>query len=155
MKELFWLPDILPSHCKIITTTIRSDLTFKALAQRTDNTFHIVPLFTDTTDKATVLEQLLALHCKCLNKQHLEAIVNAKLSSKPLFLSIVANELKLFGTYMKVEECLEQYTSASTFRDLWRLVIIRWTKDYGWTRAGRMDASSGRTTASGKQSTVA
>nr|XP_054750859.1 uncharacterized protein LOC129256719 [Lytechinus pictus] len=141
VKEMKWLPDVLPSHCKIIITTVRSDLTYKSLMNRPDCETLSVPLFESTADKGTVIERHLAMHCKCLDASHLKKIVNCKLSSRPLFLTVLANELRVCGTFDNLPDLLKRYVKAPSFRDLWKSIISRWTKEYGWSTEGRLSAS--------------
>ncbi|XP_072180512.1 tetratricopeptide repeat protein 41-like [Diadema setosum] len=140
VKELKWLPTDLPAHCKIIITTIRSDPTYESLSSRQDSEVLAVPLFTSTEDKTAVIKKHLEIHCKCLDDRHLETIVKCKMSSRPLFLTILASELRACGTFQNLSTLLDRYVSAPSFQDLWKCIISRWTQDYGWSTEGRPSA---------------
>ena len=136
-----WLPARLPPHCKIIITTVRSDLTYKSLNGRHDNETLTIPLFRKSSHKAAVIKRHLAMHCKCLNANHLKTITGCKLSSRPLFLTILASELRVCGTFDNLTGLLEKYVSAPSFRELWNSIISRWTREYGWSTEERLSAS--------------
>ena len=136
-----WLPARLPPHCKIIITTVRSDLTYKSLNGRGDNETLTIPLFSKSSHKAAVIKRHLAMHCKCLDADHLKIITGCKLSSRPLFLTILASELRVCGTFDNLTKLLEKYVSAPSFRELWKFIISRWTREYGWSTEGRLSAS--------------
>ncbi|XP_033647263.1 uncharacterized protein LOC117306832 [Asterias rubens] len=142
VKEMSWLPEKLPAQCKIVLTTVRSDLTYKSLSQRQDTQVLLVPLFTDRGQKSSMVTENLAIHCKCLDEVQLQKVVTSKLSDRPLFLSILANELRVRGTYGNLDKVIDQYIEAVTFRDLWKCVIQRWIRDYGWTTDGRSTSVS-------------
>ena len=99
-----WLPLKLPPQCKIVLTTVRSDLTYKTLSQRPDTKVLLVPLFTDNNQKSSMVTENLAIHCKCLDQAQLQRVVTSKLSDRPLFLSILANELRVRGTYGNLDK---------------------------------------------------
>ncbi|XP_038054126.1 tetratricopeptide repeat protein 41-like isoform X2 [Patiria miniata] len=142
VKEMSWLPAALPPQCQIVLSTVRSDLTYKTLSQRGDTQVLPVPLFRDKGQKTTMVANNLAVHCKCLDQAQMEKVVASKLSDRPLFLSILANELRVCGSYGNLDKVMEQYIEAVTFRDLWKCVIHRWIRDYGWTTDGRSTSVS-------------
>ncbi|XP_033120018.1 putative tetratricopeptide repeat protein 41 [Anneissia japonica] len=136
VKEMNWLPNPLPNHCKVIISTIKSDLTYKSLLSRPDVVIHQVPAFSDATDKASIMEKHLALYFKSLDAHQMEQVLNCPMSDRPLFLTILANELRVFGSFHKLDEMLSQYCACTSFRDLWRRIIEHWCKAYGWQRDG-------------------
>ncbi|XP_070559768.1 tetratricopeptide repeat protein 41-like [Ptychodera flava] len=133
IKELSWLATPLPAQCKIILTTVRSDLTYQALSKRRDTVIYTVPLMNDPDMKRSVVEEHLALHCKSLDKGQIDDIMEWKLSDRPLFLSVLANELRVIGNHKNLNKQITNYLETSNNRDLWRLIIERWIKDYSWT----------------------
>ena len=128
-----WLPHPLPPQCKVIVTTAKSDLSYKALCQRSDTTTLTMASLTDLTSKQQIVKEHLAMHCKSLDEEQLSRIVSCKLSHRPIFLSVLANELRVFGVYSRLDYHLNSYLEASSMRDLWCQIIQRWIKDYSWT----------------------
>ena len=90
---------------------------------------HLLP---GTTSKSRVVKEYLAIHCKCLNDAQLDRIVSSKLSDRPIFLTVLANELRVFGVYSRLDYHLDSYLDARSIRDLWSKIILRWVKDYSW-----------------------
>ena len=125
-----WLPQPLPPQCKLIVTTAKSDRSFCHLSRRRDAEFLTVPLIKDSEAKTDVIREYLALHCKCLNEEQIERVVTARLSDLPLFLTVLANELSVFGVYSRLDYHLDTYVEASSIRDLWGQIVQRWIKDY-------------------------
>ncbi|XP_013385421.1 TPR repeat-containing protein DDB_G0287407 isoform X2 [Lingula anatina] len=133
VKEMAWLPMPLPPQCKIIITTAKSDLTYRSLVHRGDTQIVKVPLISDNVSKSKIIQEHLAVHCKSLNSEQIERIVSCKLSDRPLFLSVLCNELRVFGVYTALDQHLDWYLSAYSIRDAWTRIIHRWIRDYGWT----------------------
>ena len=104
-----WLPAKLPGTCKIIISTAKSDATFTYLSQRTDVTTITVPLLNSIQSREQVITGQLALHHKSLDSDQLSRIVKSKLSDCPLFLTILANELRVFGVYSRLDSFLDRY----------------------------------------------
>ena len=127
------MPQPLPPQCRVILTTAHSDLTFKVLCQRKDTKTLMVPRLSDPASRREVIEEYLAMHCKCLNNEQLDRIVSCKLSDRPLFLTVLSNELRVFGVNSKLDYHLDSYLEAFSIRDLWSRIIQRWIKDYSWT----------------------
>ncbi|XP_077983665.1 uncharacterized protein LOC144438489 isoform X2 [Glandiceps talaboti] len=154
IKEMTWLPTVIPHQCKIIVTTVRSDLTYHGLSQRSDVIIHSLPSITNPDIKQSIVEEHLAVYFKTLDKEQVKDIVQSKLSEKPVFLSVLANELRVFGSRRNLNKQLQLYLEASNIRDLWRLIIERWIKDYGWTTDHVTSSITASVTGSTRGSTV-
>ena len=128
-----WLTLPLPPQCKIIMTTSASDLTYKVLQQRPDTKVVAMPTLNDKQSRSNLIQEHLAMHCKSLTEEQLWRITSSKLSNKPLFLTTLANELRVFGVYHRLDYHLDSYLDSSSIRDLWSRIIQRWIKDYSWT----------------------
>ena len=48
-------------------------------------------------------------------------------------MTVLANELRIFGVYSTLDHHLDLYLEATSIRDLWGRIIQRWIKDYSWT----------------------
>ena len=143
-----WLPYPLPPQCKIIITSARSDSSYRVLSGRADTKVVKVPLLTDTATRKEVICEYLAIHCKCLTDQQLEKVVSCKLSDRPLFLSALANELRVFGVNSHLDYHLDSYLETGSMQEVWSRIIQRWIKDYSWTTT-RSGSSSLATNADG------
>ena len=150
VKEMTWLPCPLPPQCKVIVTCSRSDVAHKTLSQRDDVKIVSVPLLKDARSKVKVIREYLAIHCKCLDKAQLNHIINCKLSDRPIFLTVLANELRMFGVYSRLDYHLESYLDALSIRDLWSKIILRWVRDYSWSSEQGNKSDSGDNDNGGK-----
>ena len=92
-----------------------------------------IPPLSDDSDKKAIIQEHLAVHHKALTDSQLSQIAAHKLSDRPLFLSVLANELRVFGVYGRLEEHLSTYLAVGSIRELWGCIIQRWVTDYGWT----------------------
>lgn len=151
VKELDWLPDKLPKFCRMIITTVKSDITYRALKKRTDTTVIEVANLLDSKAQRNLLSEYVGgNYAKFMDDQHFAKISSSKLSRLPLYYVSIANELRVLGAHKNAERQLETYIHAPTICDLWRLIIRRWTHDYGWLRpvASRSPVPSIKTQAS-------
>ncbi|XP_072530043.1 tetratricopeptide repeat protein 41-like isoform X1 [Salminus brasiliensis] len=133
MKELRWLPDALPSSCKLIVTTTTSDLTHKSLTSRSDVQVFTWPGISDPSIQCSILHRHLALPCKELPTFLLQRIISRKLCRLPVFLAILGSELRTCGMQREEEEgkeLIEEYVGVDSVLELWEKVIHRWVKDY-------------------------
>ena len=94
-------------------------MTYKCLTQREDTTIHTMPLFATTKDKSKVITDMLAAHCKYLDQAQVDMVVDSKLSDRPLYLSILANELRVGGTYRLVYSRNSPHFSKFSFVNNW------------------------------------
>lgn len=131
-SELFWLPETLPSQCMFVITTSVDHPTLAILKQRRDVQIHKIPLLSCDDDKKAVIQQHLVMHRKVLNEHQYKRITSCDLSSRPLFLAALANEMRLFGKFQDVDKHLDHYLQSTSIQDLWSRIILRWCRDYGW-----------------------
>ena len=130
--ELFWLPEALPNQCLFVVTTSTDHPTLSMLKQRKDTCIVEIPLLSSDNDKKAVIQQHLVMHRKDLNEHQYKRITSCDLSSRPLFLAALANEMRLFGKFQDVDKHLDHYLASTSIQDLWSRIILRWCQDYGW-----------------------
>ncbi|XP_071960827.1 putative tetratricopeptide repeat protein 41 [Antedon mediterranea] len=151
VKEMTWLPNPIPQHCKIIVSTVKSDLSYKSLVSRPDCMVYCLPILSDSTSKTAIMKS----HFKSIMTQHIDQALRCPLNDRPLFLTIIANELSISDS-CELDNMLAQYCECTTFRELWRCIIDNWCKTYGWQRDGfRSSNSSGSNTESSLSGWVA
>nr|XP_055046790.1 tetratricopeptide repeat protein 41 isoform X2 [Misgurnus anguillicaudatus] len=129
VKELSWLPDALPPHCKLIITTTYTDLTYKSLTARTDVHTLTCPHLSDPSVHHSILLKHLSLPCKKLPTNVLQRMGCKKLCHSPAFLALCGTELRSCGV-QREKELLEKYIDIDSIPELWVKVILRWVKDY-------------------------
>ena len=139
-----WLPALLPSTCKIIVSTSKSDKSYTTLMQRTDAECLQISNLNDSNVRKELTEGHLLNYCKNINDSQMKQLINSQFADNPLALFVLANELKDFNVTKDsstVWEHLEFYLSASTVSELLAKIISRWVKDYSWT-SEEMDTES-------------
>lgn len=151
VKDLDWLPSSLPSYCRVIITTVSSDITYRALKTRKDTYFIEVKNLLDLKAQRNLLNEYVGTnYTKFMDDQHFAKISSSTLSNLPFYYVSIANELRVLGAHRNAERYIELYSHATTICDLWKLIIRRWTHDYGWLRpvASRSPVPSIKTQAS-------
>uniref|UniRef100_UPI00398EFF95 putative tetratricopeptide repeat protein 41 isoform X2 n=1 Tax=Pristiophorus japonicus TaxID=55135 RepID=UPI00398EFF95 len=132
IKEFSWLPQPLPAQCKLIVTTASSNLSFKSLSKLED--VEVVQL-SNTSDykvQIQIFQKHLSMPYKEISKSQIQNIMSKKLSSLPLVLVILANELRVCGAFRNEADCLEEYLECQSVQELWAAVFRRWIEDYSW-----------------------
>ncbi|XP_072341070.1 tetratricopeptide repeat protein 41-like isoform X1 [Scyliorhinus torazame] len=140
VKEFSWLPWPLPAHCKLIVTSASSNLAYKSLSQHEE--VNVVQLSNRTEDKFRIhiFKKHLAMPYKEINEHQIQNIINRKLSTLPLALVILANELRVCGAFRNETDCLEEYLHCQSVQELWAAVFRRWIEDYSWVTEERSDS---------------
>lgn len=135
VKEMDWLPAVMPSSCRVIITTTKADITYKSLSKRKDVYCTEVPqLFHVKSRRSLLTEYVGANYTHFLDEGHVTKICSSELAHLPLFYVALANELRVLGAHKSAQRHLDSYLHASTLADLWTAIIRRWTQDYGWLR---------------------
>ncbi|CAB1345898.1 unnamed protein product, partial [Coregonus sp. 'balchen'] len=138
VKDLRWLPDLLPPQCKLLITATSTDLTYQRLTLRKD--VHTLPLpgLSDPWVRRSVLLQHLTLPCLEPHRTLLQFILGTTtklgMGRLPLFLAVVASELQtccVLRGKEEEEELIEEYVEVDSMAELWARVIQRWINDYG------------------------
>ncbi|XP_048404557.2 putative tetratricopeptide repeat protein 41 isoform X2 [Stegostoma tigrinum] len=137
VKEFSWLPWPLPDQCGLIVTTALSNLSYKSLLKHEE--VYVIQFFNKIADevKSHIFQQHLAMPYKEINESQIQNILSRKLSSLPLVLVILANELRVCGGFRKETDCLEEYLQCRSVQELWAAVFKRWIEDYSWVTEKR------------------
>lgn len=125
-KSLNWLPDELPSHVKLVVSTVTdsSDYLFKDW-----ELLELKPL--TTKDREKLIHSYLGLYGKKLTKNQLEKVVKDSKCSSPIFLKTFLDELRVYGNFAHINERIETYLSVKNTEGLFQLVLERLEQDYG------------------------
>ncbi|XP_067906406.1 putative tetratricopeptide repeat protein 41 isoform X2 [Heterodontus francisci] len=135
VKEFSWLPQPLPAQCKLIVSTASSNLSYKSLSKRED--VEVMQLSNRSDYKIHIFKKHLAMPYKEISESQIQNIMSRKLSSLPLILVILANELRVCGAFRNETDCLEKYLECRTVQELWAAVFRRWIEDYSWVTEKR------------------
>ncbi|XP_051886682.1 putative tetratricopeptide repeat protein 41 [Pristis pectinata] len=132
VKEFSWLPQLLPAQCRLIVTTVSSNTSYVSLSKHHAVKVVHISSRPDCTAQTHIFQKHLARPHTEVNKSQIQNIMSRKLSSFPLVLVILANELRVCGPFRNETECLEKYLECQTIQELWTAVLRRWIEDYSW-----------------------
>lgn len=152
MKNLSWLPVPLPPQCRLIVSTTQSDLTYKALAKRSDAIILSVPSLASNQFRISFLEDSMGDHFPLLSRENIKQVLDLDISSKPLYLDVLSGEMKCFSVYSKLSAFLEAAEEISTLRAFWNRSLHRWIREYSWTLESIATDSSASVDDRGKKS---
>jgi hypothetical protein len=133
IKQLSWLPIDIPPACRVVVSTTRSDISYKYLSSRSDVHLINIPSL-NNNDKSRVLHEWCGLHASYLNSRDEATILAGKLSGRPVYHAVLANEIRLHGRAEIGERLLEACTHARCLSDFWTAVIHTWSQDYSWLK---------------------
>ncbi|XP_067855436.1 putative tetratricopeptide repeat protein 41 [Heptranchias perlo] len=147
VKEFSWLPP-LPAQCKLIVTSASSNLSYKSLSKHEDVKVVSLSNISDYEVQVHIFQKHLAMPYKEISESQIQSIMSRKLSSLPLILVILANELRVCGAFRNETDCLEAYLECRSVQALWAAVFRRWIEDYSWIIETRTDSREKDITAS-------
>ncbi|XP_063685273.1 tetratricopeptide repeat protein 41-like isoform X2 [Bolinopsis microptera] len=138
LEDFTWLPNNIPDTCRIIITCTTNSPQYQNFTENYNSKgennhveYHMGGI-SDVEQRKIVVQKHLETYCKHLDPQQLNTICNTSLSHNPMYLVAVANELRVFGIYEKVDAQIESIVEAPTQETLWYNIFIRWCRDYGW-----------------------
>jgi tetratricopeptide (TPR) repeat protein len=133
-RRLGWLPGhSFNGSLRLIVSTLPGD-TQEAIKKRDWESFHVVPLGFD--ERKRIMTEYLLRFGKKLDDSRLSLISAAEPASNPLYLKTLMDELRVTGTYEKLDERLSDYLEAADVPALLQKVINRYKKDYDRDRPG-------------------
>ena len=133
IKQLSWLPDVIQPACRIVVSTTRTDISYKYLSSRSDVHFINIPNLS-SGEKARVLHEWCGSHASYLEPRDQATILAGRLSGRPVYHAVLANEIRLHCHASVGEKQLEIYTQARGLSDFWTAVIHTWSQDYSWLK---------------------
>jgi nephrocystin-3 len=138
---LGWLPfEPFTENLRLIVSTLPGG-TLEALEKRALQVLKIAPM-TPEEDGRMIVDYLKRFG-KSLDKQRIERISNNKAAANPLYLKILLDELRVTGTYEKLDERLDDYLESEDIPSLLRKVLDRYQHDYEHDRKGLVSEALG------------
>jgi telomerase protein component 1 len=98
--ELNWLPVELPINLKIIASTLESR-SKDALTKKTYESI-IVTQLTDEECRE-IINKIPSVFCKTLDEKHIKLLLTKEETRNPLYLKVALDELRVFGSFEKLE----------------------------------------------------
>lgn len=131
-RRLDWLPSDLPAHVRIIASAAPGDI-LDTLRKRGWEQYTL-PLL-EPTERDQVIDRFLWHFRKKLDRGLQQQVVSAHGTGNPLFLRIVLEELRQFGSFENLPKKVGEYLSATSLEELFCLVLRRWQLDFDLGRS--------------------
>lgn len=131
-RELTWLP--IDSHAVRVLLSTLPGSSLDELKRRDYPTMTVEPLAAD--ERLQVIDEYLALFTKRLSPERAERVASAPQTENPLFLRVLLDELRVFGSHERLDSMLRHYLMARSVSSLYNLVLERYEDDFEGPRPG-------------------
>ncbi|MGA2170141.1 MAG: DUF4062 domain-containing protein [Terracidiphilus sp.] len=135
--DLVWLPPVIPSNVRLIVSTLPGR-SWDDLKKRGWPALTVEPL--TTPEREELIVKYLKRYSKELSLGPAHRIATAPQTGNGLYLSMLLNELRQFGSHEELDQRIDWYLQAANPIELYRKVIQRWEQDYGQPEAGHANA---------------
>ena len=119
---LAWFPQHLPPHVRVIMSATNARLIECARRQR----WHLVKLDVwSVADRRTFITEWLRTFGRKLNRESTERIASARQTAQPLYLRTLLEELRMFGSFERLPDKIDESLQAKTARELYGQMLAR------------------------------
>eukprot|EP00794_Sanderia_malayensis_P003244 gene3244-3725_t len=99
-----WLPETLPAHVKVIVSTIEGSRTHSMLRAYETIPTEITCGPLDRDSREEIIKNILSQYNKRLHIDQMVTLLDKEGSSNPLWLTLACEELRVFGSFEKLQE---------------------------------------------------
>jgi tetratricopeptide (TPR) repeat protein len=131
--DLVWLPSAVPSQVRLVLSTAPGRA-LENLKKRGWPTLTIEPLTLD--ERRKLIRDYLRQYSKDLSENRVERIAGCRQAANPLFLRVLLEELRVFGSHERLDERIDYYMDVVTINDLYGRILQRWEEDFEGGRPG-------------------
>lgn len=78
------------------------------------------------SEKSQFVELYLNQYSKKLNANQLQLVIQSNRTNSPLYLKILLEELRVFGSFEELDQKIENLLAAKTVIDLYEMIIERY-----------------------------
>ncbi len=128
-QELGWLPKIIPPAIQLIVSATPGPSTTR-LTERGWQCLEVQQIDDESVRADIVRRYLREFRKGITNTQMKRLILDAK-SASPLYLRVVAEELRIYGEHETLDSAIDWYSGASDLRDLFDRILQRLEQDFG------------------------
>ncbi len=128
-RRLSWLPAIIPPGVMLMVSTTPGECEDR-LEARGWSTLHVKPLDDETVRQSIVLRYLGEFR-KGISPSQLRSLTSDQKARSPLYLRLVAEELRLHGEHETLDDIILQFTRAEDLLDVFDRVLERLERDHG------------------------
>ncbi len=145
-RLLGWLPEHpLGGALRLIASTLAgkpgTEDPLKAAQSRGWQELRVQPLTVE--ERSRMIAEYLARFGKKLDEKRLKRLAAAAPAANPLYLKILLDDLRVTGTYDRLDERLKEYLKAADIPALLRQVLARYQRDYERERPGLVSEALG------------
>lgn len=138
-RLLGWLPDhpftgVLRLIASTLPGTCRTDDPVDAIRRRRWRELRVEPLTVD--ERRQMIVGYLAHFGKTLDERRLVRLASASPAANPFYLKILLDDLRVTGTYDRLDQRLTEYLTAADIATLLQHVLARYQRDYERERPG-------------------
>lgn len=128
-----WLQVYWPANVKLVLSTLPT-VQLEALQRRQWDSYQIAPL--DMSRRARIIRDYLAVYRKSLSTGQIDRLASAAQCANPLFLKLLLLELRVFGSFERLDWQISHLLAATDPEALFELILARMEKDYGKKNVG-------------------
>lgn len=121
---LGWLPTTLPPNVRIVVSAVVGSIA-DVLSRRTPTHLKVGPLEDD--ERRELIRSTPSVFCKRLDEEHIRELESREETRNPLFLQVVLEELRVFGSFEKLGERVRAFPSELV--SLFEAVLERLERD--------------------------
>ena len=123
LRDLRWWPDFLPPRVKLVVSCLDGEVQDEARKRMEWSEIKVLPL--SSSEGVEILQEYLRHFNKILPDPECVLVSAHPLSTSPLFVRILAEEMRVFGQHELLHQKLQSYLSASTIDGLFTKVLER------------------------------
>ncbi len=128
-RRLAWMPEIIPAGIRLIVSATPGEW-MDRLRAREWTELTVTPL-TDERVRQSIVVRYLGEFRKSISTEQLRRVVTDAKASSPLYLRVVAEELRLHGRHRTLDETIARYTNATDMMEVFDRMLERIENDYG------------------------
>lgn len=128
-RRMAWLPKTIPPGVKLIISSSPGEA-FERLSEREWERLDVLPIDDDNVRRSIVVRYLGEFR-KGISPQRLQRVTSDVKASSPLYLRVVAEELRLHGEHETLDAMIDRCVMARDLLALFQVVLERIERDFG------------------------
>jgi tetratricopeptide (TPR) repeat protein len=126
-SDLVWLPELIPVNIRFIFSTLPWHYQ-KSLISRGWPVIDVTPLSID--ERRSFIDIFFKRYRKNCGEILANKIANADKCANPLFLTVLLEELRIYGDHFTLNQWADHYLQAVGVGDLFEKIFDRWENDF-------------------------
>jgi len=135
-RTLAWLPQSIPASTKLVVSTTPGDVA-DLLTKRSWSRLVVSPVLDERVRQSIVVRYLGEFH-KGISAEKLQRIIADPKAESPLYLRVVAEELRLHGMHETLDSVIDTFVDAQDLPAVFDALLQRVERDYGRASVGEL-----------------